>query len=245
MPTTPEFGTEAPVVLITGASSGIGAAVAEAFAAGVPGVRLALVARRGVELERVAGRCRAAGAREVEGFICDVEEAEAVAGLREAVEVRWGSPRTVVNNAGAFESARFEDLTVEGFDRMWSANLRSAFLVTKAFWPGWRQAGRGEVIFIGSVAGLTAFEGGAAYGAAKAGLTALARVLRRETLGTGLKVTCVHPGATDTAAWEGQGVERGRMMAAADVARAVLDLWRLPAGTVVEEVILRPSGGDL
>jgi NAD(P)-dependent dehydrogenase (short-subunit alcohol dehydrogenase family) len=234
----------APVVLVTGASRGIGASIARAFAAGVPGARLALVARDARGLAATARACAAAGAA-VEIFRCDVAEEAAVAAMADSVHRRFRRVDVLVNNAGVFAGAPFAELAVAEFDRIVAANLRSAFLVTRAFLPGMRRRGRGDVFFMSSIAGLGAYPNGAAYCAAKAGVTALARVLRAETKGSGLRVCCVHPGATWSPSWEGSGFAPGRMMPAADVARAFVDVWRMSPRTVVEEITLRPAAGDL
>lgn len=234
-----------PVVLITGASQGIGAALARTFAREVPGVRLALVARSAGRLATVAAACRRLGAAAAEAFPADVADAAAVEGLAAAVGRRFGPLQVLVNNAGVFRAAPFLDTSVAEFDALVAANLRSAFLVTRAFVPAMLRRRRGDVFFLSSIAGLGPYPGGTAYCAAKAGVTSLARVLRAETRGRGLRVCCVHPGATWTPSWAGSGVAPGRMMPAEDIARAIVDAHRLSRRTVLEELILRPAAGDL
>ena len=90
-----------------------------------------------------------------------------------------------------------------------------------------------------------AYPRAAAYCAAKFGVTGLAQVVRAETKGTGVRVCCVHPGATWSPSWSGSGVAPERIMPAEDVARALLDVYRLTRRTVVEEIVLRPEQGDL
>ncbi|HYC71192.1 MAG TPA: SDR family oxidoreductase [Opitutaceae bacterium] len=234
----------APVVLITGASQGIGAAIATGFARAVPGVRLALVARNVRNLRATAEACAAAGAR-AEIFRCDVSRDAPVAAMARAVVRRFRRVDVLVNNAGAFEGATFARTSAAMFDRLLAANLRSAFLVTRAFLPAMLRRGEGDVFFLSSIAGKQAYPNGAAYCAAKFGLTGLAQVLRAETKGTGVRVCSVHPGATWTPSWEGSGFGPERMMAAEDIARAILEIWRLDRRAVVDEVTLRPLGGDL
>lgn len=233
-----------PVILITGASQGIGAAIATVFAREVPGVRLALVARNAKNLDAVAQRCTRAGAR-VDEFPCDVSDEAAVDAMAAAVRQQSRGVDVLINNAGAFVQAPFATTTAADFDRMVAANLRSAFLVTRAFLPGMLRRKRGDVFFMSSIAGLAAYPNGAAYCAAKFGVTGLARVLRAETKGQGLRVCCVFPGATWSPSWSASGVKRERIMPAEDVARAFLDVYRLSRRTVVEEIVLRPEQGDL
>ena len=233
-----------PVILITGASQGIGAALARAFAAEVRGVKLALVARNEKNLRAVAKACAKLGAK-AEVFVADVADEAAVAALGLAVAKKLGRVDALVNNAGIFEGAPFAQTTVAQFDRVVSANLRSAFLVTQAFLPGMLARESGDIFFMSSIAGLQAYPNGAAYCAAKFGVTGLAQVLRAETKGTGVRVCCVHPGATWSPSWEKSGVSPERIMPAEDLARAFVDIYRLGRRTVVEEIVLRPEQGDV
>lgn len=234
----------APVILITGASQGIGAAIAKVFAAEIPGVRLALVARTARALAAISRACVKSGAV-AEAFICDVADEAAVAAMAPAVLKRFGRVDVLVNNAGVFAGAPFAELAVAEFDRIVAANLRSAFLVTRAFLPAMTRRKRGDIFFMSSIAGLGAYPNGVAYCAAKFGVTGLAQVLRAETRDTGVRVCCVHPGATWTPSWSASGVARERIMPATDVARAFLDIYRLGRNTVVEEIVLRPQRGDV
>ena len=237
-------GKSEPLVLITGASQGIGAAIASVFAAEIPGVRLALVARNEQNLRTTAAACLKLGA-EVELFPGDVTDARAVAKLARTVGKHFGPVDVLINNAGAFAMAPFVKTTVETFDDMVAVNLRSAFLVTQAFLPAMLQRKRGDIFFMSSIAGLGAYPQAAAYCAAKFGLTGLAKVLRAETKDTGVRVCCVHPGATWSPSWSKSGVKPQRIMPAEDIARAILDVHRLSRRTVVEEIVLRPQLGDL
>lgn len=242
-----------PVVLITGASQGIGEAIAKVFAKEVRGVRLALVARNEKNLKTVARACaklaggatseRVAGGMEI--FRCDVSDEASVAAMTAAVNKRFGGVDVLVNNAGVFAMAPFAETTVAGFDRIVAANLRSAFLVTRAFLPAMLKRKHGDVFFMSSIAGLEAYPNSTAYCAAKFGVTGLAKVLRAETKDKGVRVCCVHPGATWSPSWSASGVKPERIMPAADVARAFLDVYRLTRNTVVEEIVLRPQLGDL
>jgi NAD(P)-dependent dehydrogenase (short-subunit alcohol dehydrogenase family) len=202
------------------------------------------VARSAKNLAGVARACARTGAT-AETFVCDVADEGAVAALAAAVAKRFGAVDVLINNAGVFEAAPFAETTVANFDRIVAANLRSAFLVTKAFVPAMMKRRHGDVFFMSSIAGLGAYPNSAAYCAAKFGVTGLAAVLRAETRDQGVRVCCVHPGATWSPSWSASGVAEERIMPAADVAQAFYDVWRLGRNTVVEEIVLRPQRGDL
>lgn len=233
-----------PVVLITGASQGIGAAIARVFARELRGVRLALVARNGKGLAATARACVALGAK-AETFACDVSDEAAVTAMAAAVQARFGDVDVLINNAGKFAGAPFTEMSVADFDRMIAANLRSVFLVSRAFAPGMITRRRGDIFNMSSIAGLIAYPGGAGYSAAKFGVTGLSKVMRAELREKGVRVCCVYPGATVSPSWDGSGVDPARMMPAADVAQAFFAVYRLSRRTVVEEIVLRPQRGDV
>ena len=237
-------GKSSPVVLITGASQGIGAAVARVFAQ-EERCCLALVARNERNLRAVARACAKLGAADVTVFPCDVTDEAAVAAMAKAVAIRFGAVNVLVNNAGKFFGAPFTELSVADFDRIVAANLRSTFLVSRAFVPDMVKRGRGDVFNLSSIAGRQAYPGGAAYCAAKFGVSGLSQVMRAELKDKGVRVCCVYPGATWTPSWSASGVKKERMMPAADIARAILDVYRLSRRTVVEEIVLRPQLGDV
>ncbi len=232
-----------PSVVITGASQGIGRAVAEAFATH-DGARIALLSRTQNKLEQVASECRDHGA-EAMVVPCDVTDDAAVEEAAATVRDTWGTPDIVVNNAGLFVPAALEDITAEQFREQVAVNLTSAFVVTKAFLEGMIARGSGHLFFMASVASIMAYPNGVAYGAAKHGLLGLARTVREETKEHGLRVTSLLPGATYTPSWEGVDLPEKRFMRPEDIADTVTSIYNLSDRTVVEEVILRPQLGDV
>jgi len=235
-----------PVILITGASQGIGAAIAKVFAKELPGCRLALVARSEKNLRVVAKACVKLGAGVAEVFPADVSDEAEVEAVKVAVGKRFrGGVDVLINNAGVFRAAPFGETSVKDFDEIVAANLRSVFLMSRAFVPAMAKRGRGDVFNMSSIAGLGAYPNSAAYCAAKFGVTGLSKVMREELREKGVRVCCVHPGATWSPSWSTSGVKEERIMPAADVARAFFDIYRLGRRTVVEEIVLRPQRGDL
>lgn len=244
MPKKKSAAARAPLVLITGASQGLGEALSLAYARRHSGVRLALVARNGDNLESVAEAAAALGA-DAHGFVCDVADEAAVSRLPAAVAKHFGAaPDIVANNAGRFVPARLADTPPALFDEMLSANLRSAYLVTHAFLPAMQRRGSGDLVFVSSICGKIGLDGCAAYTVAKHGLTGLAAALRAETKGSGVRVLAVHPGAINTPIWKDAPVDRARLMSATGVAEAVVALTALPADVVAEDILLRPGPGD-
>ncbi|SRR5690554_1275133 len=232
-----------PLVLITGASHGIGRAVAAAFAE-EEGARLALVSRNESLLEETRRICRERGA-DAEFFLCDVTDEGEVGEMAAAVLERWGVPDVVVNNAGSFEPGGLRTMTVETFRAQIESNLTSAFIVSHAFLNEMMDRRSGHLFYMCSVASIHAYPRGVAYGAAKHGLLGLARAVREETREHGVRVTAVLPGATYTRSWSGSGLPEERFMPAEDVGRVVVDAYRLSGRSVVEEILLRPQLGDI
>lgn len=232
-----------PSILITGASQGIGQAIAEEFST-IKEARLILVARNKEKLNQVAERCRQHGAETLVAP-CDVTKEEEVAAMSEQVKSKWGTPDVLINNAGLFQPGSLLEMDASSFKKQLDVNLTSAFLVTQAFLKGMVEREGGTIYYMASVASIRAYAGGAAYCAAKHGLLGLARCVREETKEKGIRVTTLLPGATFTPSWDGVDLPEERFMPAKDIARAVMDVYEMSDRTVVEEMILRPQLGDL
>lgn len=224
------------IALVTGASRGIGAAVAQ---------RLGGEGARVVRLARTLTERRAADGLD---FPCDVTDAGRVEAVAAAVRGEWGVPDIVVSNAGAFRLTPFADTTTAEFDEQVAANLRGPWLVARAFVPMMRAAGRGLVVTVGSVADHAAFPGNAAYAASKFGVRGLHETLVAEFLGTGVRFTLISPGPTDTAAWDAvdpdsrEGfIPRARMLRPDDVADAVVFAATRPPHVQVDWIRLGPA----
>jgi NADP-dependent 3-hydroxy acid dehydrogenase YdfG len=149
------------IVVVTGASQGIGQAIAEAFAER-DGAKVALVARTESKLRAVAESCRERGGEPLV-VPTDVTDDAAVASMAERIQAEWDVPDVLVNNAGAFEYAPLDELTLEGFRDQIDVNLTGAFAVTKAFLPAMRARESGHLFYMGSVASIMAYPGNAGY----------------------------------------------------------------------------------
>ncbi len=232
-----------PTAFITGASHGIGAAIARYFAHQAE-AKIALVSRTEEKLIAVSDECIAAGA-ETLVLPCDVTDPAAVADVADRVLEKWGAPDLLVNNAGQFVPGSISETSPKDFRYQVDVNLNSAFYVTRAFLEAMKRRGSGLIVFTASVASVKAYPGGAAYCAAKHGLLGLARVTREDTIGTGVRSTALILGATYTPSWESSGMPEERFIPVEDVASIVLDLYQKSDRTVVEEILIRPGEGDI
>ena len=185
------------VVLITGASSGIGAACAQAFA--VDGAHLILAARRGERIRAAAEHLRAEFGIETLPLTLDVRDQAAVARVLGGLPDRWapdrypGEQRRPLPRPGQAARGRSPD-----WDEMIDTNVKGLLYVTRAVLPGMVARGRGHVINIGSIAGHELYPGGNVYCASKAAVAMLNKTLRLDLLGTGIRVTSVEPGMVET-----------------------------------------------
>jgi NADP-dependent 3-hydroxy acid dehydrogenase YdfG len=185
------------IVFVTGASSGIGAATALAFAA--EGARLLLAARRADRLAKVAAEALERGAGAVHSISLDVRDRKAVQLGLETLPAEWAAIDILVNNAGL--SRGLEKLyqgRIEDWEEMIDTNVKGLLYVTRAVVPGMVERGRGHVINLGSTAGEMTYPGGAVYCATKAGERAINDGLRQDLLGTPVRVTTVDPGMVKT-----------------------------------------------
>jgi NADP-dependent 3-hydroxy acid dehydrogenase YdfG len=232
-----------PSVVITGASRGIGAAIAARC--GAEGYRLALIARSEVPLRAVAASVGGGAAV----FPCDVTDAAAVARTAAEITAALGAPPDVlINNAGLFQLARADTMSPADFSAVVQTNLVAPFLLTRAFLSGMRQRGSGTILTLGSVADRTAFPENGAYAASKYGLRALHEAMRAELRGSGVRAMLVSPGPVDTPLWDPLNPDarpgftpRAQMLTAHDVADAVWFAISRPVSVNIDELRLSRS----
>lgn len=228
-------------VVISGAGSGIGRAVVVAL--GKRGHPLALLGRRREPLAEALESAPAGGL----ALSCDVRDPEAVAAVAaEAIEA-LGAPAAVVPAAGVLAVAPFDEIEPAAFRETVETNLLGTFHLFQAFLPAMKEAGAGRLVPILSVAATRGFPTWSAYCASKWGVRGMVAALREELAGTGVRITAIYPGATDTTLWDGVPGEwdRSKMVPAKDVARAVVYALATREPALVEEVHLGPAGGPL
>jgi serine 3-dehydrogenase len=237
-------------VLVTGASAGIGAACARAFAGA--GARLLLAARRAERLEALAAELRDTHGTESHLLELDVRDAEAVASTIGALPPAWAEVDVLVNNAGlGLGLAKAYEGSPADWDGMVDTNVKGLLYMTRAVVPGMVARGRGHVVNIGSVAGHEVYPGGAVYCATKHAVGAITKGLRMDLLGTGVRVSTVDPGMVETefslVRFQGDQERADRVYAgmtplvADDIADAVLWCATRPPHVNIDEIIIKPT----
>ena len=224
------------VCVVTGASSGIGAAVARRFSA--EGARLILGSRDENALAVVAKTCKDALVQRL-----DVTDPASVTAFANAVRDRYGRADILVSNAGVGDWSPVAEMTLEAWDRTLATNLRGPFLMAKAFLPLLlveRPYPR-TILHTGSVSGLDGQPGGGAYCASKAGLRMFSQSLAAEVVGRGVRVVCVNPGYVATPMVDDGEVALDQMIQPDEIAEVYLRLATLPPGAYVDEVSVWPT----
>jgi len=234
-------------VCVTGASSGIGRACTEAFAA--LGCRLIILARRRDRLEVLAEELRAGAGAEVLTAVLDVRDRRAVETWGDELPVQWREIDILVNNAGLARGlAPLHQGDVADWEEMIDTNIKGLLYMTREVLVGMVERGSGHVINIGSIAGHEVYPGGSVYCATKHAVTALNRTLAIDTLGTGVRVSSVDPGMVETEfslvrfhgdTERAEGVYDGlEPLRGEDVADAVVFCATRPTNANVREMIL-------
>jgi NAD(P)-dependent dehydrogenase (short-subunit alcohol dehydrogenase family) len=227
------------VALVTGASRGIGAAVAE------------VLAGEGAQVIRVARSLREGKRNRFQDIPCDLTDPEQVSRLASRVIDQHGAPDLVVSNAGAFLLRSLESTTTAELELQLAVNIKAPFAVAREFLPPMRAAGRGSFITVGSVADHHGFPENAAYAASKYGLRGLHETLFAEYRGTGVRLTLVSPGPTDTSVWDPYDpdhregfIPRAGMLHPKDVAEAILFVATRPPHVLIDWLRLGPTGKE-
>jgi short-subunit dehydrogenase len=230
-------------IVITGASRGIGLAVAEAFAAA--GHQLFLCSRKQAVLDAAAAQLRSAYPR------CTVHVMAADMAVKSEVEAfaQWclqqATPDIVVNNAGQFLPGSVHSEPDGVLETLMNANVYSAYHLSRALLPAMMRRKTGHIFNICSIASLQAYANGGAYSISKFALLGFSKNLREEMKPYGIKVSSVMPGAAYTDSWSDSGVDPKRIMEAADVAKMIVAAAALSPQAVMEDIVLRPQLGDL
>lgn len=230
-------------VIITGASKGIGKAIANRFAS--CGYNLFLCGRNPDHLDETASEILSAfPSVKIKLKSVDLSVKEQVQLFADWC-LHFGTPDILVNNAGTYLPGNTIDEAEGTLESMMNINLYSAYHLTRKLLPAMMKNGSGHIFNICSIASLHAYEGGGGYSISKFALHGFSQNLRHELKGTGIKVTAVYPGAVHTSSWGDFDNSSGRIMEADDVAAMVLAASNLSPQATVEEIVMRPQAGDL
>ncbi len=230
------------VAVVTGASSGIGKAIALKLAA--HGANLCLVGRKLETLEVVAESARETSSV-VRSYEADLSQDEDVHKLKEHLERDFGYIDILIHSAGAISLGKIENARIEEFDWQFRTNARAPYLLTQVLLPMIRSR-KGQIVFINSSAGVRASANVSQYAATKFALKAIADSLREEVNGEGVRVLSVYPGRTATPMQsavqklEGREYHPELLMQAEDVATMVINALSLPGSAEVTEIFVRP-----
>jgi NADP-dependent 3-hydroxy acid dehydrogenase YdfG len=234
--------TARQTAVVTGASRGIGLAVARALA---PNFTVIMIARNADDLRAAADGIGDAASP----LPCDLADVAATNAAAEVIRtMTGGAPDVLVNNAGLFRLSLVESTSPEEFSASLDVNLAAPFRLIRAFLPEMRKRGSGQIVSIGSIADRMAFPENGSYSAAKFGLRGLHAVLRAELRGSGVRSTLLSPGPVDTPLWDDVNPDeregftpRSAMLRPDDVARAVVFVVSQPPSVNVDELRLARS----
>jgi len=230
--------------VVSGGGGGVGREIALELARRE--FSLALIGRREGPLVATLGASDLPPSRGL-AVTCDVTDPVAMAAACAQIEQRFGAPEIVVPAAGIVRLGKVSELPAEQFAATLATNLNGVFNLLRPLLPAMLRRGRGWLFPILSVAARQAFPEWGAYAASKWGLAGLVAALRAELMGTGVRITAVYPGATDTPLWDGlRGTwNRAAMVPASEVARLIGCALDSDPRALVEEIHVGPVGGAL
>ena len=236
------------VVVITGASKGIGKATAFAFAAA--GAKVVLAARTRETLEQVAAELRVGGVSNSDSILTvptDVTNVDAVKQLIQRTLDVYQRVDILINNAGIGHFGPVVDFDPDDWDAVLNSNLKAVYLCAKYALPSMLEQGSGQIVNVLSIAAKVPFEASSAYCAAKAGALALTKVLASEVRQRNIRVTAVLPGSVHTPFWDDvpEHPDFEQMLAPEHVADTIVSVCQQPPGMVTEEIVVMPPLGIL
>ncbi len=232
--------------LITGASSGIGKATALAFAKA--GINLILVGRDRDKLTAVAQAAEAVGVT-AKTYVVDLSKLDRVSATIAEIAAEHEDLDILINNAGIAYTGSIADSPLSDWQKVIDLNLTSVFQCVQGILPHMRQRKSGSIVNVSSIAGKQVFPNWGIYSVSKFGLMALTQAIATEERANGIRVTAVCPGSVNTPLWDTDTVQadfdRSAMLTPEMVAEGILYAVLAPAGAVVEELTIMPSGGAL
>ncbi|MCU0328075.1 MAG: SDR family oxidoreductase [Chitinophagales bacterium] len=231
-------------IFISGASRGIGRAIALNFA--VNGWDVLFCSRQEKNVEAFKSELRQVNAKiNVYGEVVDLSQENQAKEFAEKLAQRFPKIEVLVNNAGSFIQGDISDSNQDLLISQLNTNLMSAYWLSRPIIENMKINQLGTIFNISSIAGLQAYAQGGAYSISKFALNGFSKSLRSELRNDNIRVTAIHPGAIYTDSWKTSGVEETRIMPVEDIGKLIYSIQSLDQRTVVEDIILRPILGDL
>ncbi|UZJ40574.1 SDR family oxidoreductase [Prosthecochloris sp. SCSIO W1101] len=238
------------IILLTGAGKGIGEAIAHDLSLKSqknPSFNpvLILCSRTYRDIAKLSDKCRALGTQAVP-IEADIADLDDIDHLVEQTSEEFGTIDCLINNAGVGRFKDLKEMTEDDFDYIMSVNMKGTFFLTQKVFSIMEKRRSGHIFFITSVAAEMAFKSSSVYSMSKFGQKGLVEALRLYGRECNVKITNVMPGAVYTPMW-GEAAEELKpfMMMPEDIAGPVVDAYLQPSRTSVEEIVLRPVGGDI
>lgn len=230
--------------VITGASKGIGKAIAEIFLKN--NFNVCVCARNEDNLKQLEQELKQINSdAKVFYKTCDVSIKDEVKAFGEFVKQHFSKVDVLVNNAGVFLGGAMHLEADEQFENMMHTNVFSTYYMSKSILPLMIPNKKGYVFNICSIASFMAYPHGGSYSVSKFAMLGFSKSLREEMKPYNIKVSAVMPGATYTSSWDGVTIDENRLMPTEDIAKMVFQAYSLSDRTVIEDIVLRPQLGDL
>ena len=230
-------------IVITGASKGMGKAMAEKFAAAKNNIFIC--SRNEQKLAETASELNRRYNSNIQYFAADLSQKEEVLKFANWLLGKNMDIDILINNAGQFVQGSVYNETEGNLEQMIDINLYSAYHLTRALLPKMIKNKSGHIFNMCSIAALKAYNNGGSYSISKFALMGFSKNLREEMKPFNIKVTAVFPGAVYTSSWEGAGIKPERIMEVEDIANMVLAASLLSPQACVEDIVIRPLLGDL
>ena len=233
-----------PYAIVTGASQGIGKAIAEKLLEN--GFSIAIGARSKDKLLALQSKWNERyPTASILAIDADLSRQEDVSLFADSVLSTFPQIDMLVNNAGTYLPGLLASEPDGLLEKMITTNLYSAYRLTRKVLPAMKETGTGHIFNMCSVASLRAYANGGAYSISKYALLGFSDNLREELRGHNIKVTSICPGATYSPSWEGSGIDPQRIMEVGDIASSLWNAWTLSPQANVDTIIMRPVKGDL
>ncbi len=231
-------------IVVSGASRGIGRAIALKFAS--KAFNVAVCSRNEEKLKEIEKELKDVNPNGNHLIVqADMSNKNDVIEFAQIIKSQFNTIEVLVNNAGVFLPGKMLEESDGVFEKMIETNLYGAYYLTRALIKNMIDKNNGHIINICSVASLKAYPNGGTYTVSKFALLGFSKSLREELKENNIRVTSVMPGATITDSWEGVNLPNSRFMPPKDIAQSIWDIYKLSDRTVVEDIILRPQLGDI